>query len=189
MAGITAHSEQGDDLRTVWRLRGRLLAPTIVVAATGFLSLLPAAPRLISTYTPRVPIGLYELTHQQPTRGDLLAIDVSGEPHRLLAQSGALKPEHLLSKPLIGNHGDVVCRTGADATVDISLVDVARRTDQTGSILPSWSGCRVLSRHEILITTDHPLSFDSRFFGPLSLADSVGVTKPLLLLPTAKDVW
>lgn len=187
MSGIAGQLRRTDKDRAIWRGRHLVLTLTAVGAATALASLLPLQPRLVWNYTPSVPVGLYEIRQQPPMRGDLLAIDLTGEPRRLLAQAGALKPSQLLLKPLAGIAGDVACRNGLTVTLNDRVVAQARAASSPGQNLPTWSGCRVLSGDEILVIADHPASFDSRYFGPLSAADIVGVARPLLLLPSSRE--
>ncbi|MCA6097111.1 S26 family signal peptidase [Bradyrhizobium sp. WSM 4400] len=51
--------------------------------------------------------------------------------------------------------------------------------DHAGRPLPSWEGCMRLVDGEYFLLQPHPLSFDSRYFGPVLRCDILGVARPL----------
>ena len=54
--------------------------------------------------------------------------------------------------------------------------------DRWGRPLPSWSQCRRLRPGELfLLSVTNPASFDSRYFGPVSVAAVIGVARPVWL--------
>ena len=52
-------------------------------------------------------------------------------------------------------------------------------SDSGRRVLPSWSGCRVLEENELFLVGDTPDSFDSRYFGIVTVDEIEGVWRPL----------
>ncbi len=58
----------------------------------------------------------------------------------------------------------------------------ALAADRWGRPLPSWPQCRRLRPGELfLLSVTNPASFASRYFGPVSAADVIGVARPVWL--------
>jgi type IV secretory pathway protease TraF len=51
--------------------------------------------------------------------------------------------------------------------------------DREGRRLPSWNGCIWLVDGEFFLLQPHRHSFDSRYFGPVSRCDILGVARPM----------
>lgn len=164
------------------------------VVFAAFFLLLPLLHRagLRFNPTPSLPKGIYRVVPGAPERGDLVAFCLESAVWTLLARergylgSGScpsgLRP---LLKRLAGMPGDAV-----DVTPDgIEIVPAAgtacfwpapaRAHDSMGRALPPSSlrsGGIPVGR--ALVLTDHPGSFDSRYFGLVPLAHMVRV-KPV----------
>lgn len=162
------------------------LALTIAGAAIGLLSLQPRIPALIWNDTESVPTGLYHIETANPVRGDLVVIRPDAGLSHLLETQGSLKPGRLLLKPLAARAGDLTCRLGGRLTVNGAPVAEALTHTSKGAPLPAWSGCHRLSASEILIVSQHPASFDSRYFGVIDAGQVIGVARPLLTLAPAQ---
>ena len=52
--------------------------------------------------------------------------------------------------------------------------------DRTGVALPAWRGCRRLAPDERLLLGDTPASLDSRYFGPVRIAQIEGFYRETL---------
>lgn len=161
-----------------WR-RVRLLGLTAAGGLLGLLTLLPQAPRLVWNFTDSVPLGLYLVVDARAHTGDLVVIVPPSSVAALLADTGALARGRVLLKPLAAQAGDLVCRTSGVVSVNGAPRASARETLRTGRRLPTWSGCRRLSADEILVLSDHPSSFDGRYFGPIDRRCVLGVARPL----------
>ena len=70
--------------------------------------------------------------------------------------------------------GATVCRRGQRLSWP-GGVAIALAKDRAGRVLPRWRGCRTLGPDERLVIGDTSLSFDSRYFGPVTTADIDGV--------------
>ncbi len=169
--------------------RTRQSAAIVCLTATGALmgavSLAPARPQLLWNFTASVPLGLYRISATPPQPGDLLVIDARGSAGSALLKSGALAKGRLLLKPLAARAGDTVCRENLAVTVNGQLAALARPHTSDDRALPVWSGCRHLASNQIFLLSSHPDSFDSRYFGPVSGRDVVGVAHPLMTYRTS----
>jgi conjugative transfer signal peptidase TraF len=163
------------------------LVLTLCGLALAALSLLPQSPALVWNLSPSIPPGLYRLERATPARGDIVAVQPQGALRNTLRDAGVLGEARLLLKPVIADEGATVCRAGPTVSVDGQSIAVAKAHRSDGSPLPSWNGCRRLAHDELLLISSHPASFDSRYFGPVSTADVIGVAHPLLLLPHHED--
>jgi type IV secretory pathway protease TraF len=83
-----------------------------------------------------------------------------------------------LIKPVVADHGDVVCRHGPIVTVQGRTVAYAKSTDGLGRPLPRWSGCTRLDADQAFVLSDDPDGFDSRYIGPMDRSHVVGTALP-----------
>lgn len=170
------------------RWRAVVLLPlTLAGAGLGLLSLHPQAPVLVWNFTESVPLGLYSLKQGTPARGDLIAVQPAGDARTTLESYGALPAGRYLLKPLAGLAGDTVCRHGASVSINGKRAATARFQTSAGRHLPSWSGCQVLAENEILLLAPHPSSFDSRYFGPVTRPEIIGIADPIFTLPLSRE--
>ena len=73
-----------------------------------------------------------------------------------------------------------VCVQGTIVRIDRVAVATLRMHDGQGRPLQSWSQCRPLVAGEVFLLSDtNPASFDSRYFGPLTMSSVVGIAQPL----------
>jgi conjugative transfer signal peptidase TraF len=125
--------------------------------------------------TPSLPYGIYVLCPGTPGRGDLAAFCLEGKFADLARERGYLQagscPSGLrpLLKTLTGLPGDAI---PADLAV--------RPTDSLGRSMPSASASGIIPPGMALLLTDHPGSFDSRYFG-LAPLDALQRVKPVFL--------
>jgi len=87
-----------------------------------------------------------------------------------------------LVKQIAAVSGDEVCRsnkpTGTIAINGKVLAEVFEK-DREDRPLPSWEGCMILINGEFFLLQPHPYSFDSRYFGPVSRCDILGVARSI----------
>jgi conjugative transfer signal peptidase TraF len=156
---------------------------TVIGAGLGELSLQPWPPALVWNHTGSVPIGLYKLDRSLPAKGDIVVIAPAALLRAVLDDYGFLPANRLLLKQLAAVEGQTVCRDQALVTIDGAPAAVAKPVTSHGRALPAWSGCRVLAANEVLVLNPQAGSFDSRYFGPISTDQIVGVARPLITLP------
>jgi conjugative transfer signal peptidase TraF len=136
-------------------------------------------PYLLWNGSPSVPVGLYELVSRPPMRGEMAIIRLADPVHALAVVRGYLAGRALLIKPVVAVPGDVVCRHAATVTVNADVVASARDADALGRYLPQWQGCRTLVAGQVFVLSTAPDSFDGRYFGPLNVAQVLGVGRAI----------
>ena len=115
--------------------------------------------------TPSLPIGIHRLCPDAPDRGDLAAFCLEGKFADLARERGYLQagscPSGLrpLLKRVAGIPGDPV---NPDALP-------RRNTDSLGRTMPSILEAGIIPPGMGLLFTEHPGSFDSRYFGYVPL--------------------
>jgi conjugative transfer signal peptidase TraF len=142
---------------------------------------LPEDRPLVWNITHSVPTGLYLIGDAKALAvGDRVAIEPPADLRRLLAERRYLPVGVPLIKRVGARPGQRICRYGQDLTIDGQLAAPLRSHDRAGRPLPSWNGCLVLGKDEVfLLNPAQPDSFDSRYFGPLSVGSVTGEAHPL----------
>jgi type IV secretory pathway protease TraF len=145
----------------------------IVITMSGAIALLVASafapPVVVLNLTSSVPRGLYLTSAGALTRGDQvlilsdLILPTIGAPHHLTTRGP------FLIKVVAGVTGDRACRYGPSVWVSGHIRVWAKGTDRFGRLLPTWRGCSVLGRDDVMVFGTHPSSFDSRYFGPIPI--------------------
>ena len=132
--------------------------------------------------TPSLPKGLYLLAEGPPAKNELVTFCLQGEFAELALQRGYLQagscPSGLrpLLKRLAGLPGDYI---EADALT-------IRSVDSQGRHIPSILQSGVIPSGMALVLTDHPGSFDSRYFGLVPLEKLQRVEPVFVLNPKGK---
>lgn len=166
------------------RARTRLgiaLASACGVAALAFAAFATPRLRLIYNASASEPIGWYRVAPVAVLRaGDLVLTRLPADAAALADRRGYL-PSHV---PLLKRVGAVapqhVCVRGGVVRIDGAPVAVALRADRVQRPLPRWRQCRRLAEGELfLLSTAHPASFDSRYYGPVPAADAIGWARPV----------
>jgi conjugative transfer signal peptidase TraF len=141
-----------------------------------------AAPVLL-VFNPSesAPIGWYlvdSLTRAEV--GDYVLATMPSEAAALAELRGYLPRNVPLLKQVAAIGGATVCAVGPQIYVNGMPLTVALPRDREGRPLHAWRGCRTLVCGELfLLNTANPASFDSRYFGPISVANAHGVARPL----------
>ncbi len=143
--------------------------------ANAALPQLKTQPPVILNETPSMAEGAYLRVGDVADlkRGDIIAMPMNGAARNYLVKKLGYPKDTILIKRVAGLSGDLVCRQGNVVTINKRTL-VAARSDRQGNILPAWNGCRTLSTNEVFILGDHPASFDSRYFGPVSRSELAG---------------
>lgn len=143
--------------------------------------------------TPSLPKGIYRIVSGTPERGDFIAFCLKSPVWTLLAKErGYLAPGSCpsglrpLLKQVVGMPGDAI--TIESDAIHLSTISgssrwpAARHEDSAGRLLPGSSlESGMIPDGMCLALSDHPGSFDSRFFGLVPLADVVKV-KPVFTI-------
>lgn len=158
-------------------------SPLLVIAlmqslfvANAALPALKTNPPMILNETPSMAKGLYVRLGEVADikRGDIIAMPMNSTAQNYLVEKLVYPKDTMLIKRVAGLAGDFVCRHDSVVTINKRTL-VAARSDRQGNLLPAWNGCRTLSTSEVFLLGDHPASFDSRYFGPVSQGELAGI--------------
>jgi len=161
--------------------RATLVAMVAAVAVgTSTLGAKPM-PRFLWNASESVPIGLYAVLPVDKLMVTSLVVAMPPEPLATLLADGGYLPRGIpLIKRILTLPGQSVCRNQLLISVDGILIGAAHERDRRGHPLPTWQGCRIVSKGEVfLMNWDEPASLDGRYFGPIPLSAIVGRAEPL----------
>ncbi|MBA6418129.1 S26 family signal peptidase [Pseudomonas sp. 5Ae-yellow] len=191
---MTVVSNTGPALRSRSPLSVRILLIVLSVcglAALAWASFVQPLPRLTYNPSDSVAVGWYRLDPLQHSSdslshrlevGSIVLTTLPPETAELAARRGYL-PDHI---PLLKRVGAVapqhVCISADQIRIDGVLVATLLHTDRLGRELQAWPHCRQLQPGELfLLSVTNPASFDSRYFGPVSVSAVIGVASPAWL--------
>lgn len=149
----------------------------------GLASICRPTPLIIYNASASAPLGFYRvMTAGTFRRGDLVLARTPNSVRALAAKRGYLPATVPLVKRIAALSGDTVCAVGRVVTINGYHVANRLAADHLGRPLPAWTGCRALHPGEVfLLMEDVPDSFDSRYFGPVSVHSIIGKLMPLWL--------
>jgi conjugative transfer signal peptidase TraF len=158
----------------------------LIVANLG-LAVLASAPAFqdhppfIINETVSMAKGIYAYTDNANAikRKDIVALKMTIGANAYLVDELGYPRRTLLIKRVAGLSGDVICRHGMRVTVNAQTVN-AQSKDRFGNLLPVWDGCAVLLPNQVFLLGDHPSSFDSRYFGPVTKEQLLGTYRGVL---------
>ncbi len=158
-----------------------LLATALAgVSIIGLSAFAKPTPWLVWNASASAPIGLYRVVPGVPGRGDLVLVSPPESAAKLAATCGYLPGGVPLIKRVVAMAGDHVCSLRGIIFVNGGAVARQRKADRAGRALPYWRGCRALAKDELfLVMKGVPDSFDSRYFGPVTSAHTIGRLVPL----------
>ena len=193
---MTAVSTSGTAPHPRLRVRARLVLAGLSacgLAALAWASFVHPLPRLTYNPSDSVEVGWYRidpLDHRtsSPPRplsvGSIVLVPLPAEAAALAAQRGYLPTRIPLLKRVGAVAPQEVCIADGSVRIDGVPSAAVQSADRWGRPLPSWSQCRRLRPGELfLLSVTNPASFDSRYFGPVSAADVIGVARPVWLEP------
>lgn len=151
--------------------------------ALGSAAIATSPPRLVYNASDSVPVGWYRIS---PTNslapGDLVLVRLPPEVRSLAAHRGYLPANVPLLKTVAAMAPQKVCVQGSRVRIDGVVVVRRMRWDRQGRVLPAWQACRRLIGDQLfLLSSNNPASFDSRYFGPVSIGAVIGRAQPLWL--------
>lgn len=126
-----------------------------------------------------VPRGLYAaMLHQPCRRGSLVSFSPPPGAAAIIYSRDYLPVGAGLIKQIVGVPGDHVCIRSDGLFVNgVRLGDVAR-SDSRGRPLAPYPFCGVIAPGQAFVATKAPLSYDSRYFGPVPIV-SMTVVVPV----------
>ena len=160
---------------------GVMLTTHCAIFAIVIPAFVQPSPRLIWNASASVPTGLYVARpFASVRRGQLVSANPPAALARLMAARGYLPLGVPMLKHVAAVTRQRICRIGALVSIDGVPIAAARQRDRRGRRLPSWQGCRVLGKGEILLLNPaSPDSFDGRYFGPVPTRSVTAVLTPV----------
>jgi conjugative transfer signal peptidase TraF len=150
--------------------------------ALGWAALTTSPPQLVYNASDSVPVGWYRISPANSlVPGDLVLVYLPLEVRSLAAQRGYLPSKVPLLKTVAAVAPQRVCVQGSQVRIDGVVVARRMRWDRQGRALPTYQTCRRLVGDELFLLSSNPESFDSRYFGPLSVDAVIGRAQPLWL--------
>jgi conjugative transfer signal peptidase TraF len=163
-------------MRALQRRERALLVAAAVVAVLAGIGPVAAPGRLVLyNRTPSVPVGWYYRLFKTPERGDYVALPLPPAAWSYAQARGETPSRVRFMKVIAAMAGDRVCAERDRLIVNGRALGEIRAADAEGRLLPRWSQCRTLDSSEVFLVSAVPDSFDSRYFGPVSLSDLEGV--------------
>ncbi|KAF0864023.1 S26 family signal peptidase [Pseudomonas sp. LD120] len=152
------------------------------LAAIGWATIATSPPRLIYNASDSVPVGWYRISSAGSLApGDLVLVRLPPEVSSLAAQRGYLPANVPLLKTVAATAPQRVCALGSQVLIDGIVVARRMRWDRQGRAQPTWQACRRLVGDELFLLSSNPASFDSRYFGLVSVDAVIGRAQPLWL--------
>lgn len=153
------------------------LAPIVIIAGAGAAV---GRPVVLYNPSPSEPPGFYRLASVPPVPGRLIAFRVP-EAGRAYADGHlAYVARNAILKEIAAGQGALVCEDGGKVSINGRVRGVVAATDRWGVPLPHWSGCQRLQNGQYFVLSNRiPNSFDSRYYGPVSVPELIGVYEPL----------
>lgn len=157
-----------------------LLTGVVATALLAVTAVAKAPVRLSYNATESAAVGFYSVARPGQIRVSDQVLSWLPPPIADLADQRRYVPATIpVLKTLAAGPGDVVCRMGAEVSIDGLSVARTRSLDRAGRPLPVWSGCYRLSLGQIFLLGPNPSSFDGRYFGPTPAALILGRARPL----------
>lgn len=178
-------------LKTLRFNRRALGALGVAFGSLALLVMLFVIAGLRINVTPSIPLGLYIQTGRAPAPGlvaEFCPAGMSTEQSRHYRGFGFGCPDRSipLLKPIVATSGDQVDFSAAGLSVNgRALPNTApRQIDSKGRYIRPWpSGAYTVEPGKIVVaSTYHPLSYDSRYLGPISVHDVRSTLRPLWVL-------
>ena len=147
-----------------------------VFVANAALPQLKTKPPMILNETASMAKGVYVRLGEVADlkQGDIIAMPMNSAARNYLVEKLGYSKDTVMIKRAAALSGDLICRQNSLVTINKRTI-VAALSDQQGNPLPAWHGCRTLSPNQVFLLGDHPASFDSRYFGPVSQGELAGI--------------
>jgi len=157
-----------------------LCAAIGIVAAIAPAAWRPSA-RIAYNASASAPLGWYLVRAvASPQVGDYVLATLPKDAATLAAQRGYLPAGLPVLKQVAAVAGQHVCVRGIELSIDNELSVLVLRHDTLGRPLTAWQQCRTLLHGELfLANVGNAASFDSRYFGPVSMSAVRGQAVPL----------
>jgi conjugative transfer signal peptidase TraF len=162
------------------RQGGALLVVATGVGLIAVASVYRPWPKIIYNPSSSAPRGWYAV--KSPTelhRGDFALVRLLAPIARIAGERRYLPRTIPLLKQVAAVAGDLVCERQGFVRVNDVVMARSLLRDGAGRPLSAWNECRPLRDHELfLIGLSNAASFDSRYYGPVSVQSVIGVAIP-----------
>jgi conjugative transfer signal peptidase TraF len=153
------------------------LGVILIAIASGYR----VSPTIIYNPSSSAPRGWYAV--KKPTalrRGDFALVRLPAPIARFADERQYLPKAVPLLKQVGAVAGDRVCERQGFVRVNDLVMARSLLRDGAGRPLSAWNECRPLRDHELfLIGPSNAASFDSRYYGPVSVEAVIGIAIPL----------
>jgi len=160
---------------------GALLVVAIGVGLIAVASGHRPWPKIIYNPSSSAPRGWYRIkSSAELSRGDFVLVKLPAQIARFADQRGYLPTTVPLLKRVGAVAGDRVCERRGFVHINGIPTAQSLERDGAGRLLATWSDCRRLKVVELfLLGTSSAASFDSRYYGPVTVKSVIGVAVPL----------
>ena len=162
-------------------MKPRYLFITVASVTILSISLFVKFPvKVIYNPSTSAPKGTYLIVNSTIQKGDYVLSNIP-EQARILAEKRRYLPENIpILKPMVAGPWDHICIKNGRLFINGKSIAMLLKQDSKGRKLVPWTGCRVLYENELfLLSTYTHLSYDSRYFGPVTRKLIIGKAIPL----------
>lgn len=158
-----------------------LLCAAIGIAAAAAPAAWRAPIRIAYNASASAPLGWYEVrVVTSPQVGAYVLVMLPNDASALAAKRGYLPAGLPILKQVAAVAGQHVCTRSDAILIDGAMSVDVLHSDRIGRPLPAWRQCRSLVEGELfLLNASNAASFDSRYFGPVSVSAVRGQAIPL----------
>ena len=162
-------------------MKRRYLAITILSVLALCIGIVGKWPvKLIYNPTESAPKGFYLIVNSAIQKGDYVLADIPEMARKLAARRQYLPRKVPILKPVLAMSGEHICVKNHQLFINGKHMARLLEKDSRGRILESWRGCRSLAEGEFfLLSTYSPVSYDSRYFGPVTRKMITGKAVPV----------
>ncbi len=153
--------------------RSAIMRLSAILSVAGTIMVVAAmlGHRTIWNLSASVPRGLYAIAVDGTcARGSLVAFGPPPGAAAIIYRRGYLPPGAGLIKKLVGLPGDRVCVRDDGVYVNGTRIGDVARFDSRGKALDPFPFCGEVGPGQAFVASQAPLSYDSRYFGPVRLA-------------------
>ncbi len=166
---------RGPCITRVRSLMGTLMCAGLATVSTG-AGCRALARDVTVNVTASMPRGIYRVASGHPLRRGSIVVFVPPETaRRLLTERRDLPSSFRLLKQMVAVPGDRVCIDAGRYIVGGHVISAVADHDRLGRPLEPYQFCGVVPDGRAFVAANGASSLDSRYFGPVRLADLIPV--------------